>query len=193
MVCGLWIVSVLIGLDAVLDGRALGKDKAMIEGNRRAEYPENEALAVWERDGNTYSIFEHPSGHYCGYCRMPVRPVIEKGYHGFLVYVPAHGGITYSEESADGTMVYGFDCAHSGDDKPESPTHNLEWVAYECEKMAKAIEKAGEYEDRYLLARDNEEKATVIQAYHDELVEIGIEFVLQDNFLAMANVIFGML
>ena len=156
------------------------------------EYPEKEATKTWEREGVTFSIAQMPLGHYCGYCRFPKRPTIEEGYDGILAYVPVHGGLTYAESDADGTMVYGFDCAHSGDD--ENPERSdIDWLTAECERMAVGIAVAAEFEEAYLLARDGETRAATLDAYHDKMRETGAEFVLADNFGAMINVLCGQL
>jgi hypothetical protein len=80
-------------------------------------YPEDKAGETWRDEGGVqYSIVRHERlNHYCGYCRFIERPVREVGYKGILTYVPVHGGITYANEDEDG-MVYGFDCAHAGDE-----------------------------------------------------------------------------
>jgi len=160
--------------------------------SRRDEYPENKAIKIWEKDGLVFSIVQHPTlKHYCGYVRFPKRPVKEKGYEGFLVYVPVHGGITYAEQSPDGSMVYGFDCAHSNDWNLANPTGKrwtIEEVKREAEKMAEGIKLAARYERRYLRCKTNRGKAKVIDEYHREL---GVQFDITDNFLAMLNVLFG--
>lgn len=152
-------------------------------------YPESKAVKVWEYDdGVVYSIV--PYGHYCGYCRFPKRPLIEQGYNGIAAYVPVHGGITYAEEAKDGSMVYGFDCAHSGDEeRPE--LRDLAWLSKECERMAEGVKLAAEYEKRYLTSVTNEETAKVLDEYHTKLRDKGITFDLRDNFGAMLRVLCG--
>ena len=175
-------------------------------------YPEDKAVETWVKDGITYSIVQHPSmGHYCGYARFPKKPVIESGYDGILTYIPVHGGITYAKPSRsdvasitvgtkslaiskfDCEIVYGFDCMHAGDD--ENPKcHDIAWLKAECEKMASYIMIAANHEEKYLLAKTNEEKAKVLDEFHAEVMEkIGVEFDLKDNFGAMINIIGGKL
>ena len=130
--------------------------------------------------------------HICGYARFKSRPVIEQGYGGILTYAVVHGGITYSAEDEGGTVVYGFDCAHAGDDRDPnciSPT----WLLDQCKSMVRSIALASLYEEAFLLARSDQQKATVIDSYHDALAERGIEFDLRDNFGAMINVAIGKL
>jgi len=155
-----------------------------------SEYPESKAVKVWRKGDLVFSIVKHSSmGHYCGYVRFPKRPVREKGYGGILTYVPVHGGITYAKQSEDGSMVYGFDCAHAGDSIEKWP---IEKVEKETEKMAVAIEIAKKYEKRYLRNYTAKGKAKVIDEFHKELAEKhGITFKLQDNFGAMLNILAG--
>jgi len=160
------------------------------------EYPESMAVEVWTKDGLTFSVVQHPTmGHYCGYVRFPKRPVREQGYFGILTYVPVHGGITYAEESEDGSMVYGFDCAHLGDWSPYHPEGKqwtLEEVKAEAEKMAEGIKCVAKYEKRYLECVTNECKAKVIDEYHKEMKErFGIKFDLKNNFGALLNLLGG--
>ena len=158
-------------------------------------YPERDATETWEKEGVTYSIVQHTSfmTHYCGYCRFATRPVKEQGYDGFLAYVPAHGGITYAKQSEDGSMVYGFDCAHAGDEDNPNVT-DMVWLRTECEKMAAGILAASPYEKRYLLAADNETKAAIIDEYHEHMErEYEARFDLQDNFGAMLRALSGSL
>ena len=159
------------------------------------EYPESKALLIKHlKEPNTIvSVVRTERGHLCGYVRFPSRPVREVGYRGFLNYVPVHGGITYTQDSTDGSVVYAFDCAHVGDElqqKFSSP----EWVLSEAIRMSIAISVAAKWEEFYLLAKSNDTKAEVISAYHEELSENhDIHFILTDNFGAMISVICGQL
>lgn len=171
------------------------------------EYPESDAV---RRDGNL-SVVHTEMGHYCGYCRLP-RLVAESGYDGLLRYVPVHGGITYAAESANGQMVYGFDCAHAGDED-EWQWRDRRILLAEARKMNTAIWIATFFEPFYLLplgkkwtihlpwrggntlrfsyTLDRKWKARVIDAYHWVCRWFGAEFDLRDNFGAMIAVIFG--
>ena len=155
-------------------------------------YPEDVSVDKWSKDDLTFSIVKHGSfGHYCGYVRYPRRPVIESGYDGILTYAPVHGGITYADESNDGTMVYGFDCNHVGDEcRPECK--DINWLKQECERMAACINIAAQHEHDYLLAKNEASKAAAIDGYHREVAEkIGAVFKLTENFGAMINVLGG--
>ena len=160
------------------------------------EYPEEKALETWKADGATFSIIERNifglsiGAPYNGYVRFPSRPVKEEGYQGIMTYVPVHGGITYAEESEDGSMVYGFDCAHFGDENnPE--LFEIDWVKAECQRMASAISIAAAYEDEYLAANTREARAEVITEYHERLRLENIDFNIHNNFGALINAMFG--
>lgn len=149
------------------------------------EYPENEAVLI---EGNR-SVVKQSSGHYCGYCRLP-KIVAESGYRGFLNYVPVHGGITYAKTSKfTDQMIYGFDCAHIGDET------NLWWhdaraVLEEAQKMSIAIKIATAFEPFYLFTESNRVRAFVIDLYHRVLHRFwNIEFSVQDNFGTMINLL----
>jgi hypothetical protein len=134
--------------------------------------------------------------HYCGYVTFPKRLFREQGYNGFLVYVPVHGGITFAEQEKDGSMTYGFDCAHAGD--YTGPVYEIalkgdkiwqeDMVIVETEKLAKGLQLAQKYELRYLRNISNKGKAKVIDEYHKEL---GEPFDMKDNFGVMLNLLGG--
>ena len=141
-------------------------------------------------EGITYTVKQLRSGHLCGYCTFPSRPVKEGKYSGLLTYVPVHGGITWAQEEKDGSFTYGFDCAHVGDELVEQH-QNVQWVLTHAKAMARFIEIAVSFEERYLEATDDSQKASVIDSYHDACRKLGGEFELHDNFGAMINVLFG--
>ena len=58
-----------------------------------AKWPEDMAYKVEKRGLFTLSVVRTSLGHWCGYVRFPIRPMItEKKYSGILTYVPVHGG-----------------------------------------------------------------------------------------------------
>jgi len=156
----------------------------------KALFPELQALKMWKMGDVTFSIiYNNICGHYCGYCRLPSRPTIETGYRGILTYVPVHGGITYANEDAtDCTMVYGFDCGHFDDEK-NPLLRDLDWLSAECERMAEWISEAARFEERYLLARTNEEKAKVLDGYYKKIGQA----IPRDNFGINLNLLGGSL
>lgn len=158
-------------------------------------YPEGKAVKVWNINMNSLeiqcSLVLQDQGHYCGYCRFPSRPLIEEKYRGFATYVPVHGGITYAKKEEDGTMVYGFDCAHADDDY-NPLCKDIDWLMSETEKMAIGIMEASRYEKDYLTAKDTIEKAKIIDDYHEHLEKkYGIKFDIMDNLGAMVNLLIG--
>jgi len=147
----------------------------------------------WENNGVRFEIAKTSMGHYCGYCIFPERPLIERGYSGIAIYVPVHGGITFSESGENlnpptSGYVYGFDCAHCNDDSNPDCT-DVYWLTTECEKMAAGIKVAAKYEQRFLDASGNDPVAKILDEMHKELGG----FNLQDNFGAMIRVMCGSL
>lgn len=145
-------------------------------------------------DGLGFTILQTDLGHYCGYVRFPKRPLREPGYNGAATYVPVHGGLTFASEDKDGSMVYGFDCAHCDDDA-NAQTRDPEWLKAECERMAVGILSLVPHEAKYLTLpeEDSEGRAAVIDAYHDALKAQGIAFDASNNFGAMINLFCGKL
>lgn len=158
------------------------------------EYPESKAISLWDHPdcpGVSCSVVQAELGHFCGYVRLPKRPFREQGYDGILTYVPVHGGITYADESKDGSMVYGFDCAHYNSG-PE--TKELKWVKAETERLAKMLKLARRFERRYLLAKTNKGKAGVLDAMALALREAGLsDGSVPMSFGTMINILLGSL
>ena len=172
------------------------------EMNKRGQSQQDKTFQIYlEANHVEHWIYAHHvdcylvltnSAHYYGYCRFPKPLLQEPGYHGFVNYVPVHGGITLTTHNPDGSVTYGFDCAHSGDS--ENPLcHDLIWLRTETEKMAQCLALAADgYERDYLAATDTESKCAVVDAYHQRLRDEQVaDFELTDNFGAMMNVLFG--
>jgi len=115
-------------------------------------YPENQAVETWG-DGETYgcsviktreNAIDHyyPGGWYCGYVRFKHPPIIrlDTAHLGPLDHANAHGGITYAEQYDDGSVVYGFDCAHFFDAHQE---YSLEQIKDWVEELRQSIEIIG--------------------------------------------------
>ena len=163
-------------------------------------YPEDSTNIVWEKRIGKRKVkfalvkkngFVTFPDYYCGYCIFSKRFLIETGYEGIVTYVPVHGGITYAKERKDGTMVYGFDCAHVDDDK-NPRLKSLSWLKKECEFMAKALMIAKDYEQRYLLSATNKQKAEVIDEYlRDVNRQTKRNRTLEGNIGAIINIMFG--
>lgn len=155
------------------------------------KYPDDKAFKTWAVDDVTcYLVQNHTK---CGYVRLPKRELKEEGYHGIAVYVPVHGGITYAAVGDDGTMVYGFDTGHC--DSNEFPTSDEAWLTKECENLIVGLRKAVEYEDEYLILREqnnNEAIARLLDTYHTILKEqYGVAF--HSNFHVNLNLLCGQL
>jgi len=156
-------------------------------------YPEgHETAQTRDMDGAILTVLRCRD-HFCGYARLPKRPVTEDGYHGILTYVPVHGGITYSHTDDDGSTVYGFDCAHL-DDEHDPQLRDVEWLFAECERMARAVLIAGEFEPRYLAETDTDKRAAVLDEFIAACAErAGTEPGAPHNFGTMLNMLFGKL
>lgn len=151
------------------------------------EYPEKEAIV---RLGNL-SVVRQDSGHLCGYCRLP-RLLAEAQYEGIVTYVPVHGGITYAVRSDTDQMVYGFDCAHVGDES-NPLTRDPNWVLAEAKCMETGIAVATVFEPFYL-AMGEKGRAFVLDVYHWTLrAFFGIDFGILNNFGAMLRLLSGRL
>ena len=163
-------------------------------------YPENKAVEVWkDESGVQYSVVrcEHSDislrydlrgGHYCGYCRFVERPLVEPGDKGIATYVPVHWGITWAQGDEDG-MVYGFDCNHHGDS--ENPqVEDIEWVKAECERMARGILLAAEYEEEYLTS-EGDARGEVLDRYIAQCREENMDLKFNENFGVMINLLAG--
>lgn len=156
-----------------------------------AEFPDSNATEYRTVGQLAHVLAKTKIGHWCGYVIWPRRPLIEQGHRGIARYVPVHGGITYAGEREDGCFVYGFDCAHSGDEgRPE--TRDVDWLRDECRWLAASLRIARWYEPFYLLAPGNRLKALVLDLYHRHVRKVtGKSFCLTDNFGAMLAVLFG--
>jgi hypothetical protein len=139
---------------------------------------------------STETFGRNPNWH-CGYIMFPKCPMQRPGYMDFLAYTPVHGGLTYAQEMpGTGRYVYGFDCAHGGDEYNDD-LKDIEWLTAECERMGAFIELAIPYEPAYLAAETDEEKAPIIDAYR-EACKSKNELASEDlGFIANINVIFG--
>jgi len=94
---------------------------------------------------------------YNGYIKFDKRPVRERGYNGIMAYVPVHGGITYAHEERDGSITYGFDTAHIGQEK--IPVRDLKWIRKEIRNMRAGILRAKKVEAKYMRCVSKKGKA----------------------------------
>jgi len=92
------------------------------------------AVVSWDYRGAKLFIVKF-RGHYCGYCTLP-RPTTAP-HHEIMDYaINVHGGVTLFSTDR---KTYGFDCDHYGDENPSSPTHDIDWVKAETERMTDQI------------------------------------------------------
>lgn len=162
---------------------------------RTDRYPEAKASALFEEDDIIYSIVKQEFGHYCGYVRFPRRIVREPGYDGILAYTPVHGGITYAEaDSLDGSMVYGFDCAHSN--SHELPTNDPEWLLWQCRLMRWGICFLAPAESLYSYMTNKGRSSLLdrkLDAFQEFSGDDSAKAAAMQSFSAMVNLIFGRL
>jgi len=164
-------------------------------------YPENKAELTYKKGDCQISIVHvdklAPSmnAYYCGYARFPQRMLQSEL---FTCFVPVHGGISFDQGDTDGSHVYGFDCAHAGDDLlpgAGGQAWGLSRVRTECERLATAITLVSKWEKAFLSCPEGDEwrerRVSIIERCHAELRKKGIVFNLGDNLGAMIEVLFG--
>lgn len=105
------------------------------------------------RDG-VHAVLRQPTmGHLCGYTSIPSAK-LPKEWHGNydgpgLQYLAVHGGITYCETQG-AYVVFGFDCAHHGDDQVEElgdPKYILELAKQMHDQILALAEKYSRWRD----------------------------------------------
>ena len=129
-----------------------------------SKYPEDHEGVIDSFDYRDLhcTVLRQDMGHPCGYVRVPDCPVAT--YEGIMAYVPVHGGLTYAKQD-DGSVVYGFDCAHS-----HSRPHlfnNPEWMRMQCRQMVDGILTALPLRAEYNATADNEARAAIAQKVVD--------------------------
>ena len=84
------------------------------------EYPFNYKKGIIEIRENKVVLQHSTVGHFCGYVALK-KSKLPRNWHGgdydadALQYLQIHGGLTYCH-AYDDYVVYGFDCAHAGDE-----------------------------------------------------------------------------
>ena len=184
----------------------IAKREAQTRAIQEHDFIDANATERWTKDGVDFFICENASwpelkkcadlgiisemrplefGRWNGYARFPKLPGLIPGYKGIYRYVPVHGGITFFQEWVNGSVTYGFDCAHAH--SGESPIDDIGWMKLETESMARGIQIAARFERYYLNAGDsNEKKLRVIERMEKFLpLEIG------GNMGVMLNILTG--
>jgi hypothetical protein len=106
--------------------------------------------------------------HLCGYVAIP-KVKLPKSWHGNydgpgLQYLNVHGGLTYAEIRGS-YCIFGFDCAHAGDEENED-MYNPEYVMKLTEQMEEQIMSfAAIYPEWY--ASSDEERIAMLQKIRD--------------------------
>jgi hypothetical protein len=162
-------------------------------------YPEEKAVKVWDYKDMQCSIVKGKgtadyNRHYCGYVRLAQNPYKHVSYprnwkeikSGISCYVPVHGGITYGDTTEeDGSVVFGFDCAHYRDEE-RWELFDIDWLTKECQRMADGVLITAKYEDAYESAK-GEERASILEKMEEELGGLDIS----DNYGIMLKALGG--
>jgi hypothetical protein len=148
---------------------------------REVDWVAERAVEHWRKDDLNFYLCDNPShaefkklaelkiirdhtmdiGKWNGYVRFPKLPGVLPGCNGIYTYVPVHGGITYFQEWADGSVTYGFDTSHAY--SGAAPIYDMDWMKLETESMGRSIRIAARFERYYLAAdEDNAKKARVL-------------------------------
>lgn len=124
-------------------------------------YTPSEALAQFLEGKNIVEIADNCAaaqmpllGHLCGYTIFPLEavPVPFRDYtNDAIKNTSPHGGVTLAEvfTANDGSewMVYGFDCAHAGDESRKySPQQVAWWALIMRERIKSNLTKIKQYE-----------------------------------------------
>jgi len=85
-------------------------------------------------------------GHLCGYCVLKKTDLPKEWHQGDygkdgLHYLNVHGGLTYGREQGD-YVVFGFDCAHLGDNEKPRLKDSEHVLKLAAEMEAQIIEHA---------------------------------------------------
>lgn len=135
-------------------------------------YPFNYAGAVMQKhDDGDLCVTRHRSGHLCGYVAFPAKDTPAEWVGNYnadaLQYLAVHGGLTYAKRHGD-WCVFGFDCAHSGDDERmelRDTTYVMALTRQMREQMILLRTRLDEYrkgnrEQRVTIIEEIREKAT---------------------------------
>jgi hypothetical protein len=136
-------------------------------------------------------LFSAKIGNLQGYARFPRRPLYERGYKGIATYIPAPGGITFAEQYADGSFVYGYDTAHI--DQEGVKFKDVSWHVVQVEFMVDAIMIARRLERAYRDAKQNSKRAKVLDEFDRRLRLRGKQIDVTGNFGVMLNLLSGQL
>jgi hypothetical protein len=184
----------------------IARQEARTRAVQEHDFIAKTATEHWTKDGIDFFICESPVwpelkkcadeciisgmrllefGRWNGYARFPKLPGILPGRGGIYSYVPVHGGITYFQEWANGSVTYGFDCAHGH--SSEAPIDDIGWIKLEAESMARGIQIAARFERYYLNAGDSNEKKLRVLTRMEQFLPLEIG----GNMGVMLNILKG--
>lgn len=108
-------------------------------------------------------------GHYCGYVQIPEASLPKHWIESQPIYraddielLNVHGGVTYSKKNGN-MVVFGFDCAHSGDETNEK-LKDEEYIFSLCEVMEQQILTHAKKIDKYQSYKSKEKRLEHIEA-----------------------------
>lgn len=173
----------------------------------RSDFPENLSLfvdqrsildhQVWSEGGLIMSaimddmnpkdrnyLYKIPVG-YNGYVRFPQEVI--GVVHEIKDSIPARGGITYAEVSADGSAVYGFDTKHLHDEG-DPAISDLEFIKGEIRYMTRmialaipfyaALMETGEF--ALWMSDWTDDQKQIMNAYDDQVKLLNDEATVKD-------------
>jgi hypothetical protein len=125
------------------------------------EAAESKLVKVWKDEVATYFIISRQRGEipiyslfslfggaedlpasastvfHCGYVVFTPPPFESETYHD-VEDVDVHGGVTWGKRFSNNVQVYGFDCAHYGDEY-DPRCKDMDWLTSQCEQMGRGI------------------------------------------------------
>ncbi len=124
-------------------------------------YPFTQAVLI---NGNK-AVVKQTVGHFCGYVALP-KDKVPPEWHGnydadALQYLNIHGGITYCEVNDD-YIIFGFDCAHAGDETDPN-MQSVDCVMKLVEDMEKQLVMYAEVIDEFRSA-DKDRAIEIIES-----------------------------
>jgi len=133
-------------------------------------------------------ILKTRMGHYCGYVQIPEALLPKHWIESQPIYradnielLNVHGGVTYSRK--EGSMVvFGFDCAHSGDETNEK-LKDEEYLFSLCEVMEQQILAHAKKIAKYQSYKSKEKRIKHIEAIR-KTAKIGSEIAMIPLFCA---------
>lgn len=112
------------------------------------------------REGNK-CVLKHRRANYCGYVVIEniLIPAEWLGNynHDHLELLNVHGGITYADQESEFYSVFGFDCAHAGDEENDR-LKDINYILELTEVMEQQILERAKYIGEYRELKNMEDK-----------------------------------